>query len=197
LNGLLCGDVTVNLHKLVAYMAEGSPRDMVRMCQRIVAEATRESADIDCIPEDAVWSGVRSFSRERAEELFGREYLDRLAKVGSVTFNISSLANDIFRVTENAVRSWVQKWQDTGQVAKVGEIQGKGRPQNVYGVTDLRLAVAILPDIDVPIILGNLAVACPTCGSIAISDAKDITCRACGSSFQLGAGTSLLMLCKR
>jgi hypothetical protein len=153
---LICADVPVNLDLLVAQLASGSPRDMVRMAQRIVAEATRETAEVRCIDEAAVWSGVRSFSREPAEELFGRVYLDRLTKVGEVTFTISRLASDVFRISENAARSGVQKWLATGQVAKIGEVPSKGRPQNVYGVMDVRLALAISPSKDITTLLTRI-----------------------------------------
>jgi hypothetical protein len=194
---LICADVPVNLDLLVAQLASGSPRDMVRMAQRIVAEATRETAEVRCIDEAAVWSGVRSFSREPAEELFGRVYLDRLTKVGEVTFTISRLASDVFRISENAARSGVQKWLATGQVAKIGEVPSKGRPQNVYGVMDVRLALAISPSKDITTLLTRIAFACPMCGHTCISDRAEIDCSNCGASFEPGDARSLMDVVRR
>jgi hypothetical protein len=66
LNALVCDDSRVDLHKLVAYLASGSPRDMVRLSQRIVAEETREAASARCLSDRAILGGVRLFSRDRA-----------------------------------------------------------------------------------------------------------------------------------
>lgn len=50
-NDLLCRDVPLDLHRLVAYLSAGSPRDMIRLAQRIVAEHTRISSEAGCLFE--------------------------------------------------------------------------------------------------------------------------------------------------
>jgi len=49
INDLLCRDIDIDLHMLVCYFATGSPRDMIRICQAIVAEQTRMRVDDPCV----------------------------------------------------------------------------------------------------------------------------------------------------
>ena len=44
-NLLLCEDEEAfDVHRLIAYLAAGSPRDMIRLCKRIVSEANADNA---------------------------------------------------------------------------------------------------------------------------------------------------------
>lgn len=192
LNELTCDDVDIDLHHLVAHLAAGSPRDMIRVCKRIVAEETRTSEHADCLGAAAVWQGIRTFCDERAGELVGR-YLDELRRVGRPTFTISSLASDVFRVGDQAARRKVQLWTNTGTVAKVGEIPNPpNRPLYLFGVLDLRLAIAILPGVDVQVVLGNFALLCPSCGTINFTDRGEAECSNCHSLIRLAEAQSLL-----
>jgi hypothetical protein len=122
MNQMLSDGSSLNVHRLVAYLSGGSPRDMIRVAQRIVAEQTRISAESQSLDEKNIWVGIRQFANERAEELCGSGYLGELKKVGEVTFTISHLSSNIFRVGDQAARRKVQLWGNTGVVEKIGEI---------------------------------------------------------------------------
>jgi hypothetical protein len=193
-NALLCGQ-DLDAHQLVAQLANGSPRDMIRICSRIVAEQTRTSTEAECVSEAAVWAGVRTFCEERAGELFRPDYLDDLRRIGKPTFTISHLASDIFRVKDQSARRKVQLWSDTGIVARVGEVPNPpNRPMYLFGVVDPRVTVAMMPTTEVPLILGNYVISCPHCGTLAVSDRDEIQCPGCSASFQLADARSLLEL---
>jgi hypothetical protein len=199
LNQLTCDDVTLDLHALMAELASGSPRDLIRMMARIVAEQTRTSDDAPCISDAAIWEGIRKFSDERANELIG-QYLPDLRRIGArgqVTFTIPQLASDVFRITTQAARSKVQKWQQTGLVAQIGELPNPGnRPMHLFGAVDPRLAIAMLRTTGPDEILGNYGLYCPSCDHLVLSDRDEIVCPNCNREFQLGAAQSVLERCQ-
>lgn len=107
LNQLVHATVPLDVHKLAARLGEGSPRDMIRFCGRIIDEHTRASAEVGPIELDTIYRAVRTFSIERSEELFG-QYLDQLRRIPRMTFTISQLASDVFHSSNEAVRQKVQ-----------------------------------------------------------------------------------------
>lgn len=195
LNALLCDGVDIDLDRLIAHFAQGSPRDLIRSAKSIIAEATKTSTDIDCVSEADIWSGLRAFSNAKASEL-GSTYLPELRKVNAVTFTTNYVSNDVYHVDQNSGRARIQKWLASGIVEQVGTIPNpKGRPFHLYGIADLRVAVAALNEIDVDLILGNYVLLCPDCGSIVISQEKNPTCQKCNRDFGINAAASLLAHC--
>src|SRR5439155_20240795 len=146
-NDLLCEGTGIDVHALITQMAFGSPRDMYRLANQIVAEQTRTSADTACIDLKSVWAGFRQFSDQRARELMPSGYLDDLRRIGKPTFTINHLANDVFRIVDNSARRKVQLWTDRGVIKKVDEVPNPpNRPSYLFGVVDPRVALAILPN---------------------------------------------------
>jgi hypothetical protein len=194
LNQLLCPDVPIDAHRLVAYLAWGSPRDMIRVCKWIVSEETRTSEKSRCIGTEALWAGVRSFANERATELFGT-YLDELKKIGEPTFTIKDLVGDVFRVGENAVRRKVQIWQSNGIVAKIGELPNPpNRPTYLFGVTDTRLLIAMSPSEHPRDLLERCVMECPQCTALSITDRILPDCPNCNKEYDAMSARSLLDL---
>ena len=101
LSQLLCPEFDLDADQLMAHLAGGSPRDLIRMMARVVAEQTRTRSDATCIGNRALWDGVRLFSDERSEELIGRYLPDvrRIGARGQVTFTNNQLASDVFRIS--------------------------------------------------------------------------------------------------
>jgi hypothetical protein len=195
LNQLLCPESSLDLHRLVIHLASGSPRDMIRLSKRIIAEQTRTSDASGCVEEHALWTGIRTFANERSQELFGR-HISELSRVGEPTFTISHLASEVFRVGEQAARRKLQIWSNTGVVTRIGEVPNPpNRPLYLFGITDLRVAIAITPWAEVPLILDNYARQCPYCRSICISDRNQIRCLDCNGQFELQDSSSLLDIC--
>lgn len=193
-NDLVCSAFAVDVQELLSHFGAGSPRDMIRCAKRIVAEETRVSSASTCISEAAVWTGLRLFSEERAGELLRPEYLAELRKVGKPTFTNSYVGSDVFRITNEGARRKIQVWTGTATVAKIDELPNqRDRPTHLFGVTDLRVAVAMLSTTDVELILGNYVLACPSCKAMSVSDRREILCRACQSRFTLAADSETLL----
>ena len=198
LTQLFCREVGVNVDVLMAHLAGGSPRDLIRMMARVVSEQTRVSDDAKCIGAEALWTGVRRFADERSDELIHRYLPDvrRIGGRGQVTFTITQIASDVFRVTTQAARSKVQKWEQTGLIAQIGELPNPGsRPMYLYGAIDSRLAIAMLRTASPDEVVGNYVLFCPQCEQLVISDRQTIICRHCNHEFNLIDAKSLLEAC--
>ncbi len=200
LGALTCSDVDIDLDRLGANLAAGSPRDFIRLMGRIVAEETRVSTSSTCIGAPALWAGVKAFADERADELFPGQLqeLRRVGAKGNMTFTVNHLANDVYRISTQAARQRVQNWQHTGMIDKVDEQPNPpNRPMYVYGPVDLRLAIAMLPNLSPDEVLANFALVCPECGAVAISDRQEVFCTGCSHQFTLGDAESLLVACQK
>ena len=192
ISDLLADDArNVDLETLVIYLAAGSPRNMVRMCKTIADEATRTSPDSSGISRADLFEGVTSFSRSFAElETGGR--LPDLRKIGRVTFTINWLASDVFNVSENAARSRVQKWMDTGLVRKVDERPNRvNRPLHVYSISDPRVAIAASEALDLDLILDNYLMLCSGCAALQVVGETQFRCTECDQVTQIVEATSL------
>lgn len=197
LDEIISKDSPYKVHKLVAYFANGSPRDMVRICKRIVDDHTKTGRYGPTIDFRTVKSAILSFSLERARELYGSHFTE-LKKDGDLTFTISSLASDVFRVTQQAARSKVQKWQGSGAVVKIGDIPNPGnRPQYMYGIVDPRLAVAVLSDASLEEALEEFLIICPHCQSLRIASEGEITCPDCQGNFNTSDAKTLGKICRK
>lgn len=201
LNQLLCESFKLDADLLAAHLAAGSPRDLIRLMARVVAEETRVSDERTCISEQAWWAGVKGFSETRANELFPNQLAEirRIGATGRITFTVNRLANDIYRVTTQAARARVQGWARTGLVAQIGDVPNPGnRPMYLYGPVDLRLAIGMLPNTAPDEVLANYVLLCPECEHVAITDAlSEISCMNCSHRFGLGDARSLIQACDR
>jgi hypothetical protein len=139
-------------------------------------------------------------SRERSDELIHR-YLPDIRRIGSrgqVTFTITEIAGDVFRITTQAARSKVQKWEQTGLISQIGVLPNPGnRPMHLYGAIDPRLAIAMLRTTAPEEVIRNYLLFCPQCEQLVISDREIIVCPGCNHEFKLGDAPSLLELCSR
>ena len=197
LNFMLCADSDLDLDALVAQFCQGSPRDMIRLAKTIVSETTRLATDVECISESNVWSGLRAFSEERAQELCPA-FLSDLKKVQKLTFTIGYVSSEVFRVGANAGRAKIQKWESGGVVGKIGTVPNPpNRPMHLYGVTDVRVALTMMSSMEVPLFLSNLVFLCPNCGTLVISDENRCVCIRCANEFSIGGAESLLTTCSR
>ncbi len=192
LNKMFGKNLSIDAHRLIAHFSYGSPRDMIRICQSIINEQTRMDTSSSIINENSLWIGIKNFADVRSDELYG-QYLPDLKKVGSVTFTINGIANDIFRVSQQAARAKTQKWLNVGSVSKIGEIPNPGnRPLHLYGLLDPRLAIALRPQQETELVFGNYILVCPSCGKLCISDREEITCHECFENFKLSSAKSIL-----
>lgn len=199
ISSLLTADVAaeINFETLVVYLAAGSPRDMIRLCKAVVDEATRTDDNGLGITRPQLFAGIRRFSKEYAE-LICAGRLPELRKIGDVTFTINQLASEVFNVSENAARSRVQKWQDSGLVKKVDERPNRiNRPLHVYSLADPRVAIACSETLELDLVLDNFLVLCGACGALQIVGETKFRCTGCDQVQAVGGVDSLWVAAQR
>jgi hypothetical protein len=121
------------------------------LIRTIIVEEMRMSASSHNLSESAIWQGIREFASAKSLEIVPN-YIGDLTRVGTPTFTTNYVGSEAFRVKENAARRKLQLWTDSGAVQKIGEIPNPPNPPNrplyLYGVVDLRVAIAMLPAIE-------------------------------------------------
>jgi hypothetical protein len=179
-----------NAHRLVCYLGNGSPRDVIRVCGRIIDEHTRSHAAEKRLSKEVIMRGIRNFCEERSSELFDT-HVDSIKKLSKLNFTISFVGSDVFRITQQAARQKIKQWENCGAVEKIDEIENPGsRPLFLYGIRDVRLAISCLSREEIEIILGNFVFPCPECGQLAISEREEIICN-CGWRHRLAGSRTV------
>jgi hypothetical protein len=189
LNQLMSTEVTYDAHALVARLAAGSPRDMIRLCGRIVSESSRQAGS-DLIATGELLRGIWEFCRERSQELCD---LTEIARVQSFHFTINQLASDVFRVNWQSMKPRVDSWCDSGVVAKIGTeaTERIGRPRDLYGITDVRVGLATRPFEEARLLLEAAVFVCPRCEDVFLAEDERILCTSCGAEPPIADCTSI------
>jgi hypothetical protein len=170
LNEIVDSSVNYDLHGMVAVFAAGSPRDMIRMCRAIIDEQTRVNDKSGFLSLSAIEKGILGFSAERSNELFP-DIMDELQRVGTNTFTISKLANDVFRMTTQAMGRKIQTWVDAGAVVKSGELPSPGnRPQNLYSFSEPKLSIALKRQRSLSDLMESGMLMCANCETLNLVD---------------------------
>jgi hypothetical protein len=172
------------LHSLVVLFANGSPRDMIRVCQEILSEQLRIDPASEKIGLDAVLEGITKFSTKRSQELLPAHIIRELFKVGKVEFTTNHIANNVFKIEVNSARNKIRLWEQMGVVERIGEIHTGGRPVFNYAVTDIRVARAMLSQLSLVDFISKKLANCRNCMAVLTRDwdhSPAGTCHLCGS----------------
>jgi hypothetical protein len=194
---LVDSSASMSLHAIASYFAFGSPRDMIRLCARVVDEHLNTPSPSRQIGMDSVYAGLRRFSTEIAQER-GDKFMSDLRRLESFRFTQTRLANDILKIKKQSVQTKVADWRKTSMIDKIAEIpDARSRPQHLYAVVDPRLAVAVRLDTDVWDIMEFYMTVCPSCSTLNIADETSLSCSNCKANYAASAAKSLLEICSR
>jgi hypothetical protein len=186
LSQLTNADLAKPLHFLVVLFAAGSPRDMIRICQEILAEQLQINPDSTVIEVDAVVQGISKFCTRRAQELLPPQIYRELVKVGRLDFTATFVAHEVFKFDVNSARNKIRQWTEAGAVSKVGELDSGGHPIYQYAVRDIRVAKAILSQLQLADFIGTKLKTCNRCKAIIMREweiGQVQTCQGCGKEW--------------
>jgi len=196
LNELAQEDVKLDVHRLVCLLSIGSPRDVIRLAQRIVDEHTRVTDDGTPLNLKSIEVGIQKFSRERSLELYGSK-TDELVKISMVSFTIGDLANDIFRISHQAARNKIQNYMAVGAIFKSGEYENPGnRPLHQYSLADPRLAIVVMSSYSLEEVLSAVCFICRRCHQLLIREGPEVSCHECALDFAADDADTLLTYCR-
>jgi len=172
------------LQYLVVLFAFGSPRDMIRICQEILSEQLRLDPSSERFGVGAIIEGILKFSKQRAQEVAGPDAIRELMKIGRVDFTANFIANKIFKINVNSARTKISHWVEKGIVERVGEQRTGSRPVHHYAISDIRVARAILGEMDFVEFMEGKTLYCVNCSKLLLRDCdiqKHHTCHHCGT----------------
>lgn len=191
-NQITESDLPFDAHDLLVRLAEGSPREMIRMAESVAAENTTLKSKFHPITREEFLLGVRNYSGARSEELYG-SYLSDLRKIGLQSFTTNHIANNVFNISNQAARSKIQKWVNSGAVVRLGEIpNGKKKPLHLYGLSSIKLLIALSPQYDVLELLDNFTFSCEACGTVTIMSETKLVCPGCHVTLAISRTPSIL-----
>ncbi|GAA1650475.1 P-loop ATPase, Sll1717 family [Georgenia ruanii] len=195
-NQLVDPSFGVDVHRLLAHLSPDSPRDMIRMCERIVAEHTRQPDYPALISERTIYKGIHEFSKTRSQELFGR-FMKDLARLPEPSFTNTRLASDVFKISTTAVRNKIVSWIEAGAVEKIGELSRGAKPLHKYALKDPRTVLATAPLASLSRLLNSDIFICPSCSAMLITSSPSEPCKECGAESDESAVRSLLATCEK
>ncbi len=194
-NQIVDPKVNLDVHKLLAYLSNGSPRDMIRMGYAIFSQHMRTDNGEALILERDLFEGIWTYCHERSQELYA-SFLGDFIKVNTSDFTMNVLANNVFKKTVPAVQAKVLKWQNAGAVKKIGELANRrSRPTYLYAFTDLKTVVSINAQGYVRKILQSNSLECPSCATILITSQVKLECEVCALTVQRSEARDLLEVC--
>lgn len=119
-------------------MANGSPRSLIRLCERILAIQGDRDSCARKITMAAIDHATVAHSEQICLENYGENTLKELQRVGRELFTTNFVANDILKVSANGARNKITGWANLGVVAQVGTVivPPATRPTHLYGVID-------------------------------------------------------------
>lgn len=196
---LACENATSDWDPIIAQLAHGSPREMIVLLRRVIAEQTRTSDSGSCIEVPSFWSAVRRFSDGLAADRAGK-HLDDLRRIGAsgrLTFGSAEIANEVFRISQRVTANKLQSWQRAGVVAQIGTLPNPGRrPPYLYAPTDLRVAIAMNPNTPPEETLEFNALICHGCERLVITD-RSLPCPSCMAELEYGEAMTVITSAQR
>ena len=165
-----------NLDQLVTIFAQGSPRNVIRICKEVLDQQSELGADSMKITPEAVSLGFAAIAQNMSAELFEENIIRDLQRTKRCDFTIRYVYSDVFKFTQPAALNKVRSWEDAGAVMSLGTIQATpgAKPSNHYGIGNWLLAKHIHPEINIRDFSDIKLRLCPGCGQALIRD-WDIT----------------------
>ena len=119
-------------------LANGSPRNLIRMCETIFAVQAERDASSKKITLAAIDQATVIHSEKIFVENYGETVLKDLQRIGQELFTTNFVANEILKISANGARNKITGWANQGIIAQVGTVvvPPATRPTHLYGVLD-------------------------------------------------------------
>ncbi len=131
-------DIPYDIDDIICLMSNGSPRNMIRMCEKIFSMQAEKDIDSTSIDITSFDQGIIEFSEVLFIEKYGEELLKVIQRIGRELFTINYIANDVLKISTQAARNKVAEWTKVGLIKQVGtvSIPTANRPLHFYCVID-------------------------------------------------------------
>jgi hypothetical protein len=180
----VCEDPSKHIDRIVVLFAQGSPRNIIRICKEIFDQQSEVSPSSNKISTEALVRGFESFAKNYTNEILPESVVRDLQKLKRADFTIKFVYNDVFKFTQQAGISKIKTWLDRGVVEQIGLVQEtKGvRSSNHYGLTNPLVLKHIMPELNVFELYDRKMRVCSSCNQLLLRD-WDLnhtqTCQSC------------------
>jgi DNA-directed RNA polymerase subunit RPC12/RpoP len=163
----LCEKMDFDPDDLICVIANHSPRNVIRICEKIIASQEDENQDSSLVSVSSFDRGITAYCEENTKHLYGEDTVRELERVGREVFTINFLANDVFKFHTNSARNKVAAWENSGCVRQNGtlSVSSAKRPLNLYLVTDPSLVRLIHRRSTVQELFQDAFINCSSCGT--------------------------------
>jgi len=118
-------------------LAHHSPRDLVRLCNRIFSEHTRVPTNRLYLEPDEIQAARRWFAKTRARELYGDEWLAQLIRLAERPFTAEA-ASQVLGLAEEEIEALLQDWLEKGLVARQPRDLARPEAAPLFDIADPR-----------------------------------------------------------
>ncbi|NMM50911.1 P-loop ATPase, Sll1717 family [Marinigracilibium pacificum] len=167
--------------------SEFSPRDCIRICNRILSEQLKHNEKSKVFQLRVVNDSIDIFCKEKVSEFLQSDSnIKHLAKVNGASFSIEELVTKKVASDSPAVRNIINPWTSSELLKKIGLVNRKGKKAvNEYAFMDIRMARFACNAMDMESFIDNKVRRCKTetCKTFAYRDfeKKIYTCLECGT----------------
>jgi hypothetical protein len=167
--------------------SEFSPRDCIRICNRILSEQLKINEKSKVFQLKVVNDSIDLFCKEKVSEFLQSDSnIKHLAKVNCASFSIETLVAKKVAADSPAIRNIINPWTSSELLKKIGLLTRKGKKAvNEYAFMDIRMARFACNAMEMDSFVENKVRRCKTeaCKSFAYRDfeQKKYTCLECGT----------------
>ena len=180
--------INKDVDEIICLMSNGSPRNMIRICERIFAVQAETNSESTVISSSSIDKGILEFSEMLFRETYGDVYLRDIQRVGRELFTTNYIANDVLKISGQGARNKITGWSDVGLVSQIGTVTvpPARRPVNFYCVIDPIAVRLIHRTIPLDQFLNDRWVPCKCCATDNLINIElypvdnDAVCRDCG-----------------
>jgi hypothetical protein len=133
---LVAGSPTDVDDQLVEF-AHHSPRDLVRLCNRIFSEHTRVPTKELNLEPGEIQAAKRWFSKTMARELYGDESLAQLIRLSEMPFTADAMSQALKR-TQEETEALLHDWQEKGLVERQPRDPTQPEAASLFDIADPR-----------------------------------------------------------
>ncbi|UJZ95068.1 hypothetical protein IHC87_06915 [Photobacterium damselae subsp. damselae] len=131
-------DSPCGIDDIICLLANGSPRNMVRLCEKIFAIQGDRDPTATKISINTVDMASIDYCDMIIKETYGEQITKDIQRIGREIFTTNFVANEILKITTNGARSKIKVWSDIGIVSEIGKasVPTSTKPVNLYCVVD-------------------------------------------------------------
>jgi hypothetical protein len=165
-------NLSTPLDEVIAICAQGSPRNVVRICKEILDQQSEIDPSAKRISYDAVQYGFDRIAENITREVFPDNIIKELHKTRRCDFTLRYIYADVFKFTQPAAVTKVRTWENAGAVRQLGTIQeAKGRkPSNHYGIDHILLAKHVFSKMPIAEFIRDKVRLCDGCKRVLVRD---------------------------